>query len=383
MACNIPFEERNTPWRGILDLATGCYPGFLFGGSTEGILPVFHFHEVTPDYLEPYLIYLSENGYQTVTSEAISAFALKGTNPGPKCIALTFDDAWLSLWTVVAPLLKKYRFTAIAYASPSRIHDAISVRPTMIDAGWQAPASTNSNFSSWPELKAMHESGTIDIQAHTFSHSVIFCDRLITGFVTPGYNPHIHLRPLMNDIKPYTYVSASDLGCPLYSQRSRMSDALRFFEPPDSRARCLELVKREGGKAFFERSNWGEVLRKTAGEGSGRFETEDERRKAIRDELVKTRETLFSRLAGHKALHMCFPFSICGKTAESLLKEAGYETAFADKLFGFRSVKTGDNPYRLMRLKHQFIFCLPGNRRQGFIKAWKNQIISSPLRGED
>jgi hypothetical protein len=176
----------------------------------------------------------------------------------------------------------------------------------------------------------------------------------------------------MNDMNPYTYVSENNLGCPLYTQRSRMSDALRFFEPPEARVRCQELVKREGGKIFFEKSDWREVLTKVAREGSGRFETEDERRNAIRDELIKSKEALTSRLGGHKVNQMCFPFTISGKTAESMLKETGYETAFADRLFGMRAVEAGGNHYRLMRLKHQFIYCLPGNKRQGLTKTWKD-----------
>lgn len=371
MACKIPFQERNTPWRGLLDLASGCYPRFLFGGSINKILPVFHFHDVTPGYLEPYLAYLSENGYKTVTSEEIAAFALNGTHPGPQRVALTFDDAWLSLWSVVYPLLKKYGFTGIAYASPGRIPASSQVRPTMLEAGWQTPSAKNLEFSSWPELKAMHDSGVIDIQAHTFNHSVIFCDRDIAGFVTPDYNPHLHLRPLLNEAKPYVYVTAQDLGCPLYGHRSRMSDALRFFEPVDVRHRCMDLVRREGSAEFFKRRDWQSILRTYAVQGKGRFETATEQRLPIREELAQARSVLAARLGSHKVRHMCFPFSICGKTAESLLKETGYETAFADAVFGLRAVKPGGNPYRLMRLKHHFIFCLPGRGRQYFVTAWK------------
>ena len=369
MTYRIPFEERKTPWRGILDLATGCYPRFLFGGSTTGILPVFHFHEVTPQSLEPCLIYLAENGYQTVTSEAVTAFVLKGIHPGAKAVALTFDDAWLSLWTVALPLLRKYGFSAIAYVSPGRIPEAAAARPTMADKEWQASQADKYEFCSWPELQAINKSGIIDLQAHSFSHSTIFCDSTITGFVTPDYHPHIHLRPLLNEMNAYAYVSGSDLGCPLYAQRSRLSDALRFFEPAASRHRCVEFVRNEGGEAFFARPDWKEVLKKTAWEGSGRFESPDEQRLAIREELVKARETLSSRLGGHEVNQMCFPFTICGEKAEALLCETGYKTAFADKLFGLRAVAAGGNPFRLMRLKNQFIFCLPGKGRRFFLSA--------------
>ncbi len=372
MACQIPFEERKTPWRGILDLATGCYPRFLFGGSTSGILPVFHFHDITPQSLEPYLVYLEDNGYQTVTSEAVNSFVLDGIYPGNKKVVLTFDDAWLSLWTVVLPLLRKYGFTAIAFVSPGRVPEAGTVRPTMADKGWSPPAALNIDFASWSELRAINESSIIDLQAHSFSHSVIFCDNLITGFVTPWYNPHIHLRPLMNNMKPYTYVSTDDLGCPLYTQRSRMSDALRFFEPVETRCRCMEFVKNEGGPAFFQKPGWMEILKEIAWAGSGRFETAEERMTALRDELAKSREVLSFQLKGHEVNQMCFQFAVSGRIAESMLKDTGYKTAFADRLFGSRVVKQGNRPYRLMRLKHQFIYCLPGKGRRGLFSSWQN-----------
>lgn len=370
MSYRIPFEERKTPWRGLLDLATGRYPRFLFGGSVGTLLPVFHFHNVTPQYLEPYLAYLAGNGYQTVTSNAIAAFARQGTHPGPNRVALAFDDAWLSLWSAAFPLLKKYHVTAIAYVSPGRVPEADRPRPTVDDSGWRPSSKDASDFASWPELKVMNESGVVDIQAHTFSHSTIFCDDTVIGFVTPDYQPPIHLRPLLNVGPPLRHVSPVDLGCPLYAQRSRMSDARRYREPSEARQRCLDLVHRQGGTAFFRRPDWPSLLKVAAQTGVGRFETESEQREAIRDELVRAREMLTQRLGSQAVRHMCFPFSICGRIAESLLKDAGYDTAFGDELFGLRAVRAGGNPYRLMRLKHEFIFCLPGKGRRSFVSAW-------------
>ena len=53
MTARVPFAERGGAARGILDLVTGCYPAFLFGGSIGDQLPVFHFHNVTREWLEP------------------------------------------------------------------------------------------------------------------------------------------------------------------------------------------------------------------------------------------------------------------------------------------------------------------------------------------
>ena len=105
MRSGVPFAERGGALRGLLDLATGCYPAFLFGGSLRGVLPVFHFHEVTRTGLEPRLQHLAENGYRTVTCDEIARLVVNGVDPGPRAVALTFDDAWTSVWTVAGPLL--------------------------------------------------------------------------------------------------------------------------------------------------------------------------------------------------------------------------------------------------------------------------------------
>ena len=100
MTARVPFAERGGAVRGVLDLASGCYPAFLFGGSIGEQLPAFHFHDVTSAWLEPRLQYLVENGYRTVTSEEVARLVIDGVRPAPQSIALTFDDAWTSAYTV-------------------------------------------------------------------------------------------------------------------------------------------------------------------------------------------------------------------------------------------------------------------------------------------
>ena len=96
----VPFDERGGPLRGGLDLACGRFPAFLFGGSTAGLVPVFHLHDVTADWLEPRLQFLAENGYRTVTCDELARFVIDGVDLGPKRVGLSFDDGWASMWTV-------------------------------------------------------------------------------------------------------------------------------------------------------------------------------------------------------------------------------------------------------------------------------------------
>ena len=356
MSAHIPFEETNSPLRGILDLAGFCYPRFLFGGSLGRWLPVFHFHEVTPARLEPYLSYLSGNGYRTVTSDAIARYVRDGVHPGPRSVALCFDDAWASLCTVAEPLLRRYGFQAIAYVSPARVPDV----------GTVAPASEmNEPFATWEVLRTLQASGTVDIQAHSLRHAMVFCDHECTGFVTPETVRHIHLYPWVVTGAGDRFLSPGDLGAPLHLQRSRYSDAHRFDNPGAFEA-CTKLVREQGGEEYFERPDWELELRRLAQSSSGIRETSAQRDAAIREDLAAARETLNAKLGTNTVRHMCFPWAVAGSVALRAAAEAGYETAFADRLFGTRAVRAGDPPYRLMRLKHEYIFCLPGAPRKSF-----------------
>ena len=132
-----PFTERKSNLRGILDVLTGCYPSFLWGGRQGCILPVFHFHDVTREYIEPYFKYLTENGYKTVASEELCSFVRDGVSVGDKTVVLCFDDAWLSMHEVVFPLLNQYGLKAVTYVAPSMIEDE----------------QVGDNFVSWDQLR--------------------------------------------------------------------------------------------------------------------------------------------------------------------------------------------------------------------------------------
>ncbi len=359
MAARIPFTESKSPWRGVLDLAGGCYPSFLFGGALGRRLPVFHFHEVTQERLEPYLAYLSENGYRTVTSDAVARYVRDGAHPGPNSVALCFDDAWVSLATVAAPLLRRYGFRAITYVSPARVPDAPTPLPP-----------PNERFAAWEELRALQASGTMDIQAHTLRHAMVFCDSECVGFITPNLARHIHLYPWTATGAGDRFLTPGDLGAPLYLQRSRYSDALRYDNVEAFEA-CTRFVRENGGAEFFRRAGWELKLRELAAATPGRRETPARRDAAIREDLVTARETLNAKLNTNTVRHMCFPWAVAGASAVKIAAEAGYETAFSDRLFGKRAVRAGDPPHRLMRLKHPYIACLPGRGRRTFFTIRK------------
>jgi peptidoglycan/xylan/chitin deacetylase (PgdA/CDA1 family) len=371
-ATRAPFAERGGRARGVIDLVTGRYPGFLFG-LPLGVrsLPVFHLHEVTAAALEPRLQYLADNGYRTVTSADIGRVARDGLRLGPRAVALCFDDAWASLWTVGAPLLRRFGMTAIAFAIPGRVAEADMVRPTIeegADPHGHEDRAQNP-FATWPELAALARSGTIDVQSHSWSHARVYTAAEPEGFVVPGWeSTPILNRPLVGSAPDLRFVDPGELGAPLFPARSRLADGWRYFDDEAARERCVALVRAAGGLAFFDRPDWPAALRAAAAQRTARFETDRERARAIEEELDRSRSVLQARL-GVTVRQVCLPWGVGGALVRDAAARLGFDTMFRDRFLGRRIVSAGDDPYSLMRLHDRFIFCLPGRGRRYFVGA--------------
>jgi hypothetical protein len=368
----VPFAERGGRLRGVIDLATGTYPAFLFGGRVGAQLPVFHIHEVTPEALEPHLRHLAENGYRTVVGDEIAEFLHSGRLPDDRSVALTFDDARASVWTVAAPLLKRYGLRAITFAIPGRVVDANATRPTM-DDGIAVPGSEDDSeipFATWPELKALQASGIIDVQSHTLTHAAIFCSAQPIGFVTPAFaREHVLDRPILSPAGEPEFLQPSALGAPLYPRRSRMSDGRRFLVDPAVVDRTCAHVAANGGASFFERPGWQGALRSLLPDTPGTFESDEARERAVERELVESRLAIDDRLGRGTVRHLALPWGVSGRTTRRLLDRAGYVTAFAERIFHPKRIRAGDDPFWLMRLNGKFIPCLPGRGRRTFFST--------------
>jgi len=347
----VPFSERGGKARGCLDLVTGRYPAFVFGGRLGAFLPVFHFHEVTRDELEPKLRHLADNGYRSVVSDEIAAYVRGDLTLPQRAVGLCFDDAWKSLATVAAPLLKQYGLRGITYAIPARITEH---------------GEGDSPFVTWGELSALHASGVIDVQSHTDSHSRVFVSPDVEDFVQPGYGATPLLnRPQISASPSLAFVTPADLGAPLYGMRSRMSDGRRALVSTAVHAKCVELVAREGSTGFFLRPDWRKVLHAiVASSPPVSFESESDQARMIEHELARSRAILNDRLKTGSVAHICLPWGISGSQTEAMLKRTGYRSAFANRLRGQHAVHPGDDPYWLKRLPNHYISRLPGRGRQ-------------------
>ena len=363
-----PLDEQGGRLRGLMDLAAGHYPKFLFGLQVGKLLPIFHFHQVTVDTLEPAFRYIADNGYRTVLSDDVARLVRRGHHPGPRTVMLAFDDAWASLWMVVGPLLEKYDLRAVTYVIPARVQDAATTRPTIADGPVDPVAADNAEnpFVTWPELRALSAGGRVDVQSHTWSHSMIFGGSKVLGFVDQEFalEPQI-IHPRLNAGRILEFLPPSRMGYPVFVRRSRMSDGRRFWPDEEACARVEARVQAGGGRAFFDRPNWRKELSPLLEAIPGRYETDAERARDIEEELVFARDEIERRI-GTPVRHVCLPWGISGSVTRAALERLGIVTAFANRLAGRLAVAAGDDPFYLKRLDNRHLFALPGNGRRVF-----------------
>jgi hypothetical protein len=216
-----------------------------------------------------------------------------------------------------------------------------------------AAADRASNpFVTWPELRALSSSGLIDVQSHTWSHSMIFSGDAVIGRNGPALASEPMLnRPRIDGGESLEFLTPDRLGFPLFQRRSRMSDARRFYPDPEACARLEVSGDNAASMVPF------------AGRIKGRWETEDEQRHDIEYELSAGREALETQLRT-QVRQICLPWGVSGATTRAALERAGFVTAFANRLSGRFAVAAGDDPFLLKRLNERYIFALPGQGRR-------------------
>ena len=354
------------------------FPDFVYGGRLSGI-PVFGFHEVEPNRFERQLKFLRDNGYRTLTMEEYYERVCTGRADGSeRAVLLTFDDGWSSLWSIGLPLLKRYGAKVVLFLAAGRIH-AGGLGPTLDDMeAARAPLSallerdaSQRPFLTWAEVRGVHESGLVDVQSHSVTHSHVFCSPDVEDFVRPGL-----LRCLPVTRLPEWTPDANGrvaLGRPLYRSAPRMSECRRYVEDPQLRDTCERYVAQRGGAVFFERRTWRLELdavtadyRRSQGE-RGRYETDAEREAALWRELHESKQMIERELAGKTVRHFCYPWDVGSELAIALSVKAGYVTNVVVQTPTREMGVTLGSPARISRFGEDWIFTLPGRGRRSFV----------------
>lgn len=133
------------------------------------------------DYPDPYAVdsaalvrqfaWLRGNGYTPVSLDDIVS-ARNGGKPLPaKAVLLSFDDAFLSFYTRVYPLLREFRFPALLGVVGKWIDHP---QGSAVLYG-ENDSLSEASFPSWKQLREMADSGLVEIASHTYDlhHGVL------------------------------------------------------------------------------------------------------------------------------------------------------------------------------------------------------------------
>lgn len=107
---------------------------------------------MTPEKFESQMKMMKDNGFTFVPLQEVVEYlqGKRDTLPA-KPIVVTVDDGWKSVYTYMAPILKKYDIPATLFIYPQSI-------------------SSSKNYMSWEDLQELQQTGMIDIQSHTYDH---------------------------------------------------------------------------------------------------------------------------------------------------------------------------------------------------------------------
>jgi peptidoglycan/xylan/chitin deacetylase (PgdA/CDA1 family) len=108
---------------------------------------------VSPAAFAEQLRFLHDNGYTTISLDALHAHLSRGDALSPKSVVLTFDDGHIDHYDTVFPLLKQYGMTATFF----------------VVADYATFSYTNPAYMSWAQIREMSDAG-MSIESHGRTH---------------------------------------------------------------------------------------------------------------------------------------------------------------------------------------------------------------------
>jgi hypothetical protein len=366
------------------------YPTFVTRQVPElppGEIPVFVFHTVEPRQFAEQVEFIVTNGYRTLSlSEYLDTQAGRRA-PGKREVLFTFDDARSSFWLFAFPILRKAGLKATLFAITGWTPDH-HARPNLEDhwAGRVAERDLaaldpdDRGVCSWNELRRMHSSGTVSVDSHSHLHRRIFAGRRLLTVIraTDDFSPSdaVHSPYLSCRESPLELDSDDFVGLPLLPVRG-------FFEDGPAVRLPIEAAREfQGASRALLASSDGRLGPADLARLRDRLpvdslqEMNGERMQAeMREDLALARACLREQLGDPSAGRtVCVPFTLGGESAIRVARELGIEAMFWGVSPTQRISRPGSDPLRLVRLKSDFLWRLPGEGRRSLGSIYADKV---------
>lgn len=312
-------------------------------------IPVIYYHSIGPKiqnwvrhHLTLELKYF-EDQLKRVSKE-FTAISLKdyweaknGIKKVPQnAIVLTIDDGYLDNWVWAFPYLKKYNLKATIFVSPEFVDTKSKIRPIAdiekpIDD--QIERLKESGYLSWEEMIEMEESGLVDIQSHTMSHTKYFISDKLKSFNHPGADVLYPVGNHFADRKPY-YITDEQFdqqlpyGYPFFEESSAVI-ARRVWINEDFNKECIALLSDHN---WARKDSIQRAKQKVAGIYKNyrdknnlivRKETNSEYEQRVAYEIVDSKKIIEEKL-NKKVAFLCWPHGDNNLYAHQTAMNAGY-----------------------------------------------------------
>lgn len=321
--------------------------------------PVIYYHSVAPELFENWvqkfltqpladfeaqLQFLREQEYGTVFLDEWMAYRSGQKKVTGKEICIAFDDGLLDNWVYVWPLAKKYGMRFTLFVSPECVSAGKIPRPTLEDV-WKGRCKISElnglGYLNWSEIRAMQDSGLVDIHSHTMTHAKYPVSGKITGFYYGGF-PGLH--PILNafpELRP-NYMNVPDFesrlskGTPLFEEKSAVI-ARRVTISPAFMEEAAQLAARydTGGPTLPAAYESAVLALRNTYDRQERLLTAVESDEAyharLQYEILRSKEIIESQL-GKTVDFLCWPHGDNTQEAHDMAIAAGYRATTAGKM---------------------------------------------------
>lgn len=328
-------------------------------------IPIIYYHSVAPSknpkwfreyltlelkYFEEHLKYFKKNSYKHIFlkdlvngSEDPDIHQDDKRHRANKVVCLTFDDGYLDNFIYVYPLLKKYNAKATIFVNPVFVDKRAIVRKTLEDQ-WNNKASLNEmnnwGFLSWDEMRLMEQSGYVDIQSHTLTHTKYFVSNKIVGFHHPGadclyYVGNEFPERLPNYIEDKEFEKLLPFGYPVFENKSSITARKVTIKQSFSHS-VIQLLKDYDWNNDYDFKKLFEIIKPLYDEAKRTnsiiksIETEDEYRKRVYFELKESKEIIEKEL-NKKVDICCWPHGDNNEFAHKTALGIGYKATTIGK----------------------------------------------------
>jgi peptidoglycan/xylan/chitin deacetylase (PgdA/CDA1 family) len=272
---------------------------------------------------------------------------------------LTFDDGFLDNWVYVFPIAKKYGIKFTIFVNPEFVQEGKVLRAQFNGIDSKELNKFAIGYLNWKELSEMLQSGLVDIQSHSMSHTWYLTNNEVVDVFNPfNYMDYPWIIWDSPNIKKAYYLDCRDLnefyGLPIFSNGRSLGIRKYIYDNEE-----LNKINEYCKNLYIHKQDINNIIKGTNeyiynNKLYGRMESDNEMIDRYYYELSESKRFLESEL--NKSIdYLCWPGGAYNNISVRIARDVGYKAS---------TLASKGDPYPLEFKKHIRI------RRFGLSSFW-------------